>query len=146
MQLQGLNQDAAAGGTALLVSVSVCVSACCVVITLANPCLCCLMTSPLRVDDHAALRLYNMQRLLRGCIYGLCFSVSGLLLATECHRWPQDLLFRDPPALTPLSEAAIAHWILTVYEEHVVGATMVRTLEVLCISDVVDDVAKRLLV
>ena len=67
----------------------------------------------------------NLQRLLRGCLFGLAASAGGRLLARDYRRWPGDLLQRYPAALTPLLEGTIAHWVLTLYEENSVGSAMV---------------------
>jgi hypothetical protein len=75
------------------------------------------------------VRLRNLQRLIRGSIFGLCATLSGLYLAMEYHRWPHDLLFHYTPTLALLIEGSIAHWALTLYEEYAVGNTVVSESE-----------------
>jgi hypothetical protein len=74
---------------------------------------------------NAAARVCNLQRLLRGLFYSLCAAAGGLCATLEYRHWPHDLLFHSSHRVTLLLEGAVAHWILSLYEDYAVGSTMV---------------------
>lgn len=74
---------------------------------------------------NAAARVKNLQRLLRSLFYSVFAAVGGVYVSFEFHSWPHDLLHHHSPTVTILFETAIAHWILSLYEDYVAGTIMV---------------------